>query len=87
MNITSNDITTIYRKRNRIGDKNVGTHAIVVSFRNRTSKIAFLKNCRKITNLNTSMLGSSNVDKRPLYVNYQLTKMSEFLLNKTYIVN
>lgn len=78
--VNNDNITSVYRKKHKA--KSSSTYPIIAVFNNHNLKKTFVKNCRKIQNLNTSILGNEAIDKRPLYVNHQITNMSQFLLSK-----
>lgn len=81
-NLSNNNILSIYRKRNRNKNKNGSTHPIIAVLNDVKLKDDFIKKCRKINKLNTSILSKNDLEKRPLYVNQQLTKPSQYLLAK-----
>lgn len=81
VNVNENNIITVYRKRNRNKQTKGSTHSIILVL-DSTKRNDFIKNCRKVKQLNSSILGYKHIEKRPIYINYQLTKTSQFLLAK-----
>lgn len=80
--IKEQNIIAVYRKHNVNENINGGTHPIVAVINDRKVKTDFIKHYRKKDKLNSKILENPNLENRPLYVNHELTKTSQFLLAK-----